>query len=182
MKKLTIFRHAKSGWDDPVARDFDRPVNQRGILAAQLMGKYAAEQNMHFDHMVSSPAVRCIESLDAFFEGYGATIEPQWDRRVYLASAANLLDVLRETPAPVESLILVGHNPGLEDLILNLVPDNGKNPLRDEVERKFPTASIAVIGFEGDDWAKLAEGKCQLLSFTRPRDLDPALGPEDEDH
>lgn len=182
MKYLTLFRHAKSGWDDPVARDFDRPLNERGKKAAELVGRFAAQQGMVFDHMISSPAVRCIETLDAFFTSYGKTIEPQWDRRVYLASSATLLDVVRETPQHVQSLILVGHNPGMEDLVLNLVPDDGTSPLRDRVEEKFPTASLAVIALDSDNWADLQEGTARLVQFIRPRDLDPALGPEHEEH
>lgn len=182
MKYLTLFRHAKSGWGDPVARDFDRPLNARGKKAAELMGRFAAEQEMTFDRMISSPAVRCAETLDAFFSGYGQTIEPQWDRRIYLASSATLLDVLRETPPATSSLIMVGHNPGMEDLVLNLVPDDGTSPLRDLAEIKFPTATIAMIGWEGDSWSQLGDTHARLLQFKRPRDLDPALGPNyDED-
>lgn len=179
MKRLTLLRHAKSGWDDPVARDFDRPLNARGMRASRLMGQHARNLGITFDHMIASPAVRVAETLDGFFEGYGRKIEPQWDRRIYLASSATLLDIVRETAPQVESLILVGHNPGLEDLVLSLVPDNGSVPLRELVEAKFPTASIASMRWQGSDWATLGQAPVTLESFTRPRDLDPALGPEE---
>jgi phosphohistidine phosphatase len=182
MKQLTLFRHAKSGWDDPVARDFDRPVNARGLQAARLMGAFAAKSGMQFDHLVSSPAVRCAETLDEFFDGYGQTIEPQWDRRIYLASSATLLDLLRETPAGVNSLMMVGHNPGLEDLVLDLVPDDGSSPLRDVVEAKYPTATLAVLEFDAQDWSSIGAVPARIVAFTRPRDLDPAMGPEHEDY
>lgn len=181
MKTLTLLRHAKSGWDDPVARDFDRPLNKRGAVAARLIGQFAAQQGMTFDHMVCSPAIRCVETLDEFFVGYGAVIEPHWDRRIYLASSTTLLDIIRETPDTVESLILAGHNPGLEDLVLDLVPDDGSSPLRAAVEAKFPTASLAVLTWDGD-WSELREGSARLAGFTRPRDLDPALGPEQDNY
>jgi phosphohistidine phosphatase len=182
MKYLTLFRHAKSGWDDPVARDFDRALNARGKRAAEMMGRFAAKQGMAFDQMISSPAVRCAETLDGFFVGYGQTIEPSWDRRIYLASSATLIDVIRETPATTVSLIMVGHNPGLEDVILDTVPDDGSSPLRALVEAKFPTASIAVLALESDSWTDLGKAPVKLVAFTRPRDLDPQLGPEDEDY
>jgi phosphohistidine phosphatase len=178
MKRLILLRHAKSGWDDPVARDFDRPLNARGMRAAKLIGQYANTQNMNIDHIVASPAVRVVETLDEFFAGFVRTIEPQWDRRVYLASSATLLDILRETAASIENLMLVGHNPGLEDLVLNLIPDDGSAPLRELVEAKFPTASLVVMSWNGDDWCNLGKGPVSLESFTRPRDLDPELGPE----
>ena len=96
MKRLTLLRHAKSDWDDPVARDFDRPLNQRGEKAARLMGKFAARQGMRFDQLVASPAERVVQTLDAFFTGYGETLEARWDRRIYLASSATLFDVVRD--------------------------------------------------------------------------------------
>ena len=102
---------------------------------------------------------------------------PAWDRRVYLASAATLLDLVRELPDTAAAALLVGHNPGLEDLVLLLVPDAAAG-LRDSVEEKYPTASLAVLQFAVDHWADAAEGGATLASFVRPRDLDPSLGPD----
>ena len=172
MKRLTLLRHAKSDWDDPVARDFDRPLNHRGEKAALLMGQFAARRQMQFDALVASPAV-----LETFFEGYGETLDARWDRRIYLASSPTLFDVIRDLPDSAESALLTGHNPGLEELILDLVPDDGANPLREDVEVKFPTASIAVLDLAIDRWDQARENIATLVSFTRPRDLDPALGP-----
>ncbi len=177
MKRLTLLRHAKSGWDDPVARDFDRPLNRRGERAAALMGRFARDEGMTFDHLVASPATRVIETLDTFTQGYGRSLETQWDRRIYLASSATLLDVVRDLPDSAASALMVGHNPGLEDLILDLVAEDGGNGLRDAVEEKFPTASLAVLEFGVTRWAEAGKGAA-LVRFTRPRDLDPALGPE----
>lgn len=178
MKRLTLLRHAKSDWDDPVERDFDRPLNRRGERAALLIGQFARNRKMQFDHLAASPAVRVVQTLDTFLEGYGQPLDPHWDRRIYLASVATLLDVLRDLPDTASSVILAGHNPGLEELILELVPDDGASPLRDDVEVKFPTASLAVLDLEIDAWADVAPNGGTLVSFTRPRDLDPALGPE----
>lgn len=177
MKRLTLFRHAKSDWDDPVARDFDRPLNKRGERAALLMGQYARSKAMRFDWLVASPAVRVVDTLGTFLVGYGAPVETHWDRRIYLASVPILLDVLRDLPESSGAALLAGHNPGLEDLVLALVPAEGDNDLRDDVEVKFPTASLAVIDLAIDRWADIDEEVGTLASFTRPRDLDPALGP-----
>lgn len=178
MKRLTLLRHAKSSWDDPVSRDFDRPLNKRGARAALTIGHYARNQEMQFDHLIASPAVRVTETLDHFFEGYGKVLEVNWDRRIYLASSATLMDVLRDAPEKAESLLMVGHNPGMEDLILSLVPDDGNSALRDDVEVKFPTASLAVVEFHLDRWEDVGANTARLVSFTRPRDLDPSLGPD----
>lgn len=177
MKRLTLLRHAKSDWDDPVPRDFDRPLNRRGEKAALLMGEFAAKRKMRFDLLVASPAVRVVQTLDTFFTGYGETLDPRWDRRIYLASSPTLQDVVRDLPDSAESVLLVGHNPGLEELILDLVPDDGASPLREDVEVKFPTASLAVMDLPIERWTQLEENGATLVSFTRPRDLDPALGP-----
>ncbi len=176
MKRLTLLRHAKSGWDDQALRDFDRPLNAKGLRAARTMGEYCRREGFTWDHIVSSPAVRCVETLDGFWEGYGRALRPVWDRRVYLASCMNLLDVLHDVPETAESVLLSGHNPGLEDLVLMLVPDDGAE-LRDSLEEKFPTASVAVMTFD-TAWADLAQRGAELKSFRRPRDLDPALGPD----
>lgn len=178
MKRLTLLRHAKSDWDDPVKRDFDRPLNGRGKRAALLMGQYARSKAMTFDHLIASPAVRVRETLDSFAEGYEAPFEPEWDRRIYLASASTLLDIVRDIPNSANEAFMAGHNPGFEDLILTLVADDGSSPLRHDVEVKFPTASIAVMELAVDRWEDAGDGCAALRSFTRPRDLDPALGPE----
>jgi len=179
MKTLTLLRHAKSGWDDPVARDFDRGLNARGVKGAKLIGRHMRDAGMAFDHVVSSPAVRCVDTLDGLWEGYGQILHPVWDRRVYLASGATLLDVVHDTPDGVERMLMCGHNPGLEDLILMLVPDTGDNALRDAVEEKLPTASVAELQIDIARWSSLKSGSAVFARLVRPRDLDPSLGPEE---
>jgi phosphohistidine phosphatase len=178
LKYLTILRHAKSGWDAPVERDFDRPINARGRRGASMMGEYWRTQRWPLDWIIASPAVRVTETLDLFLPAAGfADLEPHWERRVYLASAATLLDVVRETKAPGDHLLLVGHNPGLEDLAMMLVPHDKANPARMALEEKLPTAALVRIGFDIARWHDLAEDAGTLDSFIRPRDLDPVLGP-----
>jgi phosphohistidine phosphatase len=180
VKRITILRHAKSGWDDPVARDFDRGLNARGERAAVLIGEAAAQETLGIDGIISSPAVRCVQTLDQFQPAAGlAEMEPHWDRRVYLASSATLLDLLRETDGALSHILLCGHNPGLEDLILDTVPDSPASAHRDSVEEKFPTASLATLAFAIEDWHALCTSPATIERFIRPRDLDPALGPED---
>lgn len=179
MKTVILLRHAKSDWSDTVQRDFDRPLNARGQRAARVMGEWARNNGITFDSIVASPAVRVIETLDHFLEGYASAVDIRWDRRIYLASSATLLDVLRDLPDTIGVVLMAGHNPGLEDLVLDL--GAGDAALRAEVEIKFPTASMARIRFDVDHWAKLGESG-QLDMFRRPRDVDPALGPEPGSH
>ena len=105
------------------------------------------------------------------------SFEPSWDRKIYLASSATLLDVLRGAPADAIQLLMVGHNPGLEDLVLDLVPDDSSSQLRPKVEKKYPTAALAEMTLDIETWDDVTE-RCGVLDrFTRPRDLDSELGP-----
>jgi len=177
MKTLTLLRHAKSGWDDPVMRDFDRPLNAKGARAAAVIGQQMRVLGLAFDHVVASPALRVMETVEHLGRGYGRAIEPEWDRRLYLAPPAMLLDLIHALPENAEHVLMIGHNPGFEELILLLVPDIAGQPLRGEVALKYPTASIAELEI-GDLWATLLPGEARLTRFIRPRDLDPTLGPD----
>ncbi|MDF2493663.1 histidine phosphatase family protein [Sphingomonas sp.] len=178
MKTLTLLRHAKSGWDDPVTRDFDRPLNDKGRKAAVVMGRELRAQGETFDRIMASPARRVVETIAEVAIGYGAPIEPIWDKRLYLASAATLLEVARETPDDCDRLLLIGHNPGLEDFAL-LLTGTGPPELVSALEEKYPTATMAQLTFDVGRWAEVARGGGTLARFVRPRDLDPTLGPDD---
>ncbi len=178
MKTLGLFRHAKSDWHDPRARDFDRPLNPRGEKGAGLVGRHIFDHDVKWDKVIASPAVRVAETIELAAKATGRPIAVNWDRRIYLASSATLLDLLREQKDDPGSVLMVGHNPGLEDVIFDLVPDDGTSPLRDVVELKFPTASFAVLELDIEHWNELKDLCGKLVHLIRPRDLDPALGPE----
>ncbi|WP_108811279.1 histidine phosphatase family protein [Sphingorhabdus sp. Alg231-15] len=178
MKRLTLLRHAKSSWDDPVARDFDRPLNDKGKRAAAIIGKFIKRNAMSFDQILASPAVRVIETLEHVEPASGLSFEPKWDRKIYLASSVTLMDVLRSANADAEHVLMVGHNPGLEDLIFDLVPDDGSSEARGAVEVKYPTAALAELSLDIGNWSDIADSCATLNRFTRPRDLDPELGPD----
>lgn len=176
MKKLFLLRHAKSSWDDTVPRDFDRPLNAKGKLAAETIGSFAKQEALMFEQVLASPAARVIETLEHFEKACGQELEPIWDRKIYLASSVTLMDVLRNG-ANTGAVLMVGHNPGLEDLIFDLVPDDGSSDLRHIVEVKYPTASLAALELDIADWGDIKDGCGKLVGFTRPRDLDEKLGP-----
>ena len=177
MKRLTLLRHAKSGEDGAIARDFDRQLNGKGRRAARTIGRHMRDADLRYDAVVASPAVRVEETLAEVRAGYGAPLDPQWERRIYMASTDELLDLVRETPNEAASLLLVGHNPGLEQLVLLLTPERDDDT-RDKIEEKYPTASLAELTFDVDRWADVTEGSGSLTRFVRPRDLDPELGPD----
>lgn len=177
MKKLTLLRHAKSAWDDPVQRDFDRPLNKRGRRAAQTIGREMRSLGLEFDQVIASPAVRVIETLDDVALGYGRSFKPSFDKRIYLASPDLLLDVIRAADEGAERLLIVGHNPGLEKLALLLTKGEG---LRAEIAIKYPTATLAEIELPVENWSDVGEGSGRISRFIRPRDLDPELGPDED--
>ena len=177
MKRLGLYRHAKSDWNDARARDFDRPLNERGRKGAVVMARHILDYGQKWDRVIASPAVRVTETIERGSGAAGVTAPVNWDRRIYLASSATLLDLIREIEGDPAAVLMVGHNPGLEDLIFDLVPDDGSSPLRDIVEEKFPTAAFAVIELDVDNWADVQEGTARLVHIMRPRDLDPELGP-----
>jgi phosphohistidine phosphatase len=176
MKILTLLRHAKSGWDDPVARDFDRPLNPRGRRAARMIGREMRGLGLAFDRILASPARRVVETIEEATEAFGP-LEPVYDERVYLASAATLAELVRETADTVERLLIVGHNPGLEDAALLL--SGGEGALREALQAKYPTASLVEIALPVRRWRDVGRGKGTITRFVRPRDIDPELGPEE---
>jgi len=181
MKVLALFRHAKSDWNDARLRDFDRPLNERGRKGAKLMGNHIRDHGDRFQRVLASPAVRVTQTIEISAQSAGGSPPVTWDRRIYLANSATLMEVLREQEGDPASIIMVGHNPGLEDLIFDLVPDDGTSPLRDVVEDKFPTATFAVIELAIENWADIEDNCGALVHLVRPRDLDPELGPQRPD-
>ncbi|MEE1877580.1 SixA phosphatase family protein [Altererythrobacter litoralis] len=175
MKILGLFRHAKSDWDDLAKRDFDRGLNDRGRRGAVLMGEHIRNHGIKWDVLVASPAERVKQTLEAGLPD----IEPVFDQRIYLASADTILETVMDKAGDAKAVMVAGHNPGLQEVLFELVPHANENALFFEAARKFPTASYAVLELDIDDWSELASGCGTLVYFARPRDLDPELGPED---
>ncbi len=177
MKTIFLLRHAKSSWNDTVERDFDRPLNNRGRRAAETIGRYFREESVAFDYVVASPAVRVIETLDSVETGAGRSFGATFDKRIYMASAMTLFDIVQETDDAHSSVLLVGHNPGLEDLVFMLTPADGTR-IRKEIDVKYPTATFCEMVFDVESWDDITAESGKLVRLVRPRDLDPELGPD----
>jgi phosphohistidine phosphatase len=174
MRILSLLRHAKSGWDAPVARDFDRPLSPRGRKAARAMGREMKRLQLGFDRVLASPAARVTETIAGLEEEYGV-LAAEYDERLYLASVETLLEIVRAAGDSQRRLLLLGHNPGMEQLALQF---GGSGELRDRIVAKYPTGALAEISFDLARWRDVTAGTGQLERFLCPRDLDPALGPE----
>lgn len=171
MKKLGLLRHAKSDWGQSDKRDYDRGLNARGRRGAALIGTHIREYGITWDRLIASPAQRVQLTLEAAELG----LEPEWNKDLYLASTDTIYDVLRATNG--DAVLIAGHNPGLGDMVLDLVAPARENIHFDEAKAKFPTAAFAVIELPIDEWEELRPECGEIVHFKRPRDLDPELGP-----
>ncbi|GAA4824640.1 histidine phosphatase family protein [Sphingosinicella ginsenosidimutans] len=179
MRILTLMRHAKSGLADRGVRDFDRPLNRRGAQAARAMGREIRALGLGFDAVIASPAVRVVETVEGVAEGASRALHPTYDRRIYLAPLALLLDLVRETDDSVRRLLLVGHNPGCA-LLASLLAGSGDEVLRTRLAEQYPTGALAEIGFEVAHWREIEPQAGALARFIRPRDLDGAADGEED--
>lgn len=165
MKTLYLLRHAKSSWDDPSLDDFDRPLSDRGRKAAPLIGRAMAEHNWQPDLALVSPAVRARDTWQLASAELRAPVETRLEPAIYMAEPEALLTLLRDTDAP-GSVVLVGHNPGLEHLAATLAGSGSDPQARDRIAQKYPTAALARF-----DVAAIEPGGAILTDFIRPKDL-----------
>lgn len=170
MKTLFLLRHAKSSWKDHSLDDFDRPLNKRGRGAAKAIGEYLANRGVAPAQVLCSSARRARETLERAQEALGVTVPARFEKGIYMAEAATLMRRLKRLNDTLASAMLLGHNPGLADLAQTLI-DDGDETLREELQTKFPTASLAMIEAHIERWADLHAGCGRLVEFVRPRDL-----------
>jgi phosphohistidine phosphatase len=171
MRRLMLLRHAKSDWSAPGTRDQDRPLNVRGREAAPKMGAYMARHALVPDLVVASPATRVTETLSLVLPAFAKQPKTTPDSRLYETDADELLNVIKEAPRSVHSLLLAGHNPSLGELA-SLLMASGDMDARQRLIEKFPTAALAVIDFPLDDWSKVRPKGGRLDRFVIPKALD----------
>jgi phosphohistidine phosphatase len=167
VRRLHLLRHAKSSWDDPTLRDRDRPLAPRGRRATTRIARWARKHDIRPQLVVSSSALRAQETLQGVLPGLG---EPEvWTEvALYAASAETLLERVRALPDEAEEAMLVGHNPGLGNLLL-LLAEPGE--LRERAEAKVPTGALATLEADIASWSELEPGGGRLVAFVVPREL-----------
>lgn len=169
MRRLILLRHAKSDWPEGIA-DLERPLSARGRSAAPVMGRYLAREGLVPDRVLVSPARRTRETWDLLSAEVQGMPDPVSEPRIYEASVARLLGVLREQPDACHTLLLIGHNPGFEDMADTLV-QHGSSAARDAMDEKFPTGAVAVIDLPVDRWGEIVPDSGRLDRFVTPRML-----------
>ena len=171
MRTLSLLRHAKSSWDDERLADFDRPLARRGLEAAPHMGAYMRRLGLRPDLITCSPARRTRQTLElATPEARLKDVPVQLSPDIYEAEPDTLLAHLARVPAQVAHILLIGHNPGLQELVL-LLAGESLAPEFASLAQKLPTGALVVIELPIDDWSEIGPGCGRVTHFMSPRDL-----------
>jgi phosphohistidine phosphatase len=169
LKTLALLRHAKSSWDDTSLDDFDRPLAARGIKAAKLVGTELRKRRLAFDLVLASPARRVSETIVEVENGYGKPLNARIDPRIYGVSEEELLSIIRETGGEHRRILVIGHNPTLQQLAADLA-EEGSSEAR-EIADHYPTAALTIIDLPAEKWREVEPGSGRIALFLRPRDL-----------
>ncbi|MGV1015353.1 MAG: SixA phosphatase family protein [Methyloceanibacter sp.] len=170
MLTLTLLRHAKSSWANPTLPDRERPLNKRGDTDAPLMGKAMAERGIDPELALCSSARRTRDTLALVLPELRVEPKVVYKDALYHASPAEMLDMLREIELGMSRVMMVGHNPELQTLALDLT-GSGPKQFRDRLREKYPTAALAVINFPSGLWRNITVNSGTLNLFLTPRDL-----------
>ena len=171
IKQLVLLRHAKSSWDDPFVEDFDRPLAKRGRKAAGRVAAWLKQHRVRPDLVLCSPSARTRETLDLIADALGKNVQVNYDKALYLAEAEDLLAKIRATDNAATCVMVIGHNPGMQELALSLLKPGARKD-RASLDEKFPTAAIARFKVPVARWADLQPGGTALVDFVKPADLD----------
>jgi phosphohistidine phosphatase len=161
-KRLYVLRHAKSSWDDPGLDDHDRPLAPRGRRAVAALAEHLKANSIEPELVLCSTSRRTRETLAGIDAPGRHLIEPG----LYSATTHELLARLRHVPEDVESVMVIGHNPTMQTLVLSLASGRELS----DVQAKFPTGALATLTFESC-WSELSPGCARLTAFVRPKEL-----------
>jgi phosphohistidine phosphatase len=169
MKTLFLLRHAKSSWDDPDLPDHDRPLAPRGERAAQRISAHIRRERIRPDLVLCSSAVRARRTLEIVAPALGDAVPVRIEDELYGVEAEDLLHRLRQVPHDVDAVMVLGHNPGLQELAVALAGEGDTGALR-QLNEKFPTGALATLTTAGH-WGELGTRTTWLESLIVPRDL-----------
>ena len=168
-RRLYLVRHAKSSWKQVELDDHDRPLSGRGRRASDLLARHLREQGIVPALVLCSTSRRTRETLERIAPALPRRTRVLYEEELYGASATTLLGRLRGVPDEVASVMLIGHNPAVEDLALELARPSAE---RHELAVKFPTGALATLSVPGGSWRALDHGAAELVAFVRPRELE----------
>lgn len=169
MKALYLLRHAKSSWADNALADHDRPLAPRGKRATRVLARHLADARIRPALVLCSTAVRARQTLEGVASSLGEEVDVWEEENLYGAGSGELLRRLRRLPPAVPSVMVVAHNPGLENLATELI-DSGDQASIARLHEKFPTGALATLLIPGE-WKALAKGRATLTAYVVPKDL-----------
>ena len=169
MNRLFLLRHAEAGVAAPGMTDFDRPLAPRGRRSASLIGSYMRRLDYRPDIALCSPAVRTVETWSMVRETLGGVPVEEFPDEFYNADPTTLFAAMRALDDRHRSAILIGHNPGVLTLALELL---GRSVTVANPFGTYPPAALAAFELDTENWRDIAPGKSRLLGFTRPKELD----------
>ncbi len=171
MRTLLLYRHAKSSWDDWSLDDFDRPLTARGKKAAPLMGDFIRAQNIMPDRIACSPGLRTRQTLERTQIQVTTAQKNTFPKSLFHAQDMTLLQEIHTVGDHYQCLCIIAHNPAIHSLGAYLASDSNNNKARQKLEKKFPTAGLAVFSTSALFWQTLTPENCKLLHFVTPKIL-----------
>lgn len=160
MKTLLLLRHAKADNAAPGSSDINRPLNERGEIEAQAIGTFIRKQHWAIDLVLCSPALRARETAELVLSAAGVTANVRYDQRIYEAAPRQLLELISEVEAARSTVLLIGHNPGIEELLRGLTGHG----------EPMSPASLARIDFNFE-WSSATQDSGSLELIVRPNEL-----------
>ena len=174
MRRLLLLRHAKAERLQPGGNDCDRVLAERGCADALKIGAYMVRHAFMPDLAVVSSSVRTRQTWDQLAAAFQDIPPAKFEDRLYEASPQAMIEVIRETAPRVGTLLLIGHNPGLQELAAILI-GAGDVDARQRLKEDFPTSALAVVNFALEDWSQLHRGAGRLEHFVTPRSLTASI-------
>ena len=174
MKRLYILRHAKAQLADPGQDDHARALTLRGVADAEAMAHYLRKSGARIDRVLVSTSARTVQTADLVLRELEMPPRADYRDALYLAEPGKILGMIQSLPVRTHSLMVIGHNPGLEDLAAMLAREPVRRKERERrvgLEEKFPTAALAVLEFDAERWRHIKPGEGKLVDFVRPKDL-----------
>lgn len=168
MRTLNLLRHAKSSWDDPTLPDRERPLAPRGRRDAKRIAKHLVRLGIEPELVLCSSAERTRETLELLRPALGGDPSVMVEDELYAASAAELLERVRLVPESTASVMLIGHNPGMQQLAVALASAGAE---LERLKAKFPTAALATLTLEGRAWSGLRYADAVLAGYVVPKEL-----------
>jgi phosphohistidine phosphatase len=173
MLRLLLLRHAKSDWSSAGTADHERQLNPRGREAAPAMGRYIVRERLMPSLVLCSSATRTRETCDLVTAEFPQHPPVHFERRLYEAAAETIIKVIAATANDVHTLLVIGHNPGLQLVALTLA-NRAHAKLREKLREKYPTTGLAVIDFDANAWTDILPAGGALERFVSPRDISEA--------